>query len=118
MNPTMNRLKEILLSSPEIKYQKNSVRGYVSAVYYDERRCDVAYWTPEGVQATKRKMHFPKDGDGLFNQSLKTGDIVELSYKGRSSDGLHITGVQKRNKSRRDFYTEKGQGLPISTNLF
>lgn len=118
MNPTMKKLQDKILQSPDIKYPKNSVKGYVAAVYYDERRCDVTYWAPDGNQSTKKRIEFPKDGDGVFHESLKVGDVVELSFKGKTHEGIYISGVRKKSKSKKDLETSKGQTLPLSTNLF
>ena len=118
MNPTLKKIQNIILENPDIKYPKNSAKGYIAAVYYEMRKCDVVYWAPDGTKMTKRKIDFPKDGDGVFHPSLKTGDIVEISFKGKTHEGIYISAVQKKNKNRNDFNTDKGQMLPLSTNLF
>lgn len=118
MNPTLKKIQDSILNTPELRYPNNSARGYIAAVYYDSRRCDVVYWAPDGTKITRRHLDLPKDGDGVFHPSLKPGDIVEISFKGKTKEGLYISGVQKKNKHKRDFDTEKGQELPLSTNLF
>ena len=118
MNPTLKKIQDSILDNPDIKYPKNSAKGYVSSVYYESRKCDIVYWAPDGTKMTRRMIEFPKDGDGVFHQSLKPGDIVELSFKGKTHEGIYISGVQKKNKSKKDFNTDKGQELPLSTYLF
>lgn len=118
MNPTLKRISDKIMSNPDIKYPKNSSRGYVSSIYYNERKCDVVYWAPDGTKMTKHYLDFPKDGDGLFTQSLKVGDVVEISYKGKTHSGVYISGVKKKDKNKKDFNMTKGQSLPISTDLF
>lgn len=118
MNPTMKKIQDNILKTPDIKYPKNSAKGFVSAVYYNRRRCDVVYWAPDGTKMTRKLLEFPKDGDGIFHESLKVGDVVEISFKGKTHEGIYISGVQKKNKHTNDFKTDKGQSLPISTNLF
>lgn len=118
MNPTIKKLAKEILDTPELKYQKNSTKGVIAATYYTKRKCDVVYWAPDGSKRTIRSINYPKDGDGVFHESLKAGDIVDLSFKGKTQQGIFISGVQKKNKSTQDFETIKGQDIPISTNLF
>lgn len=114
----MKRLVDSVLSVPELKYTNNSTRGYVTAVYYEQRRCDIVYWAPDGTKMTRKRVELPKDGDGVFHESLKPGDIVEVSFKGRTQEGMFISGVVKKNRSTKDFEADKGQDLPLSTDLF
>lgn len=118
MNPSMKKLRDTILASPEIKFPNNSTKGYVAAVYYEERKCDVVYWSTDGTKTSKKRLDVPKDGDGVFHESLKPGDIVEISFKGKTHEGMFISGVQKKNRKKTDFSIKKGQELPISTNLF
>lgn len=118
VNPTIKRLTQEILSTPELKFQNNSSKGFISAVYYKRRKCDVVYWAPDGAQKTAKNINLPKDGDGIFRESLKPGDVVELSFKGKTQRNMFISGVQKRNKSENDFEAKKGQKVPLSTNLF
>lgn len=118
MNPTLKKIQQTILESPEIKNPNNAARGYVVNVYYEKRKCDVVYWKNDGTKMTKKRMNFPVEGDGVFKESLKPGDIIEISFKGKTQEGAYISSVQKKNKSKKDFLTEKGQELPLSTNLF
>lgn len=118
MNPTLKKIQDSILRTPELRYPNNSARGYIAAVHYERRKCDVVYWAPDGTKMTRKNLDIPKDGDGVFHPSLQSGDIVEISFKGKTHEGIYISGVQKKDKSKKDFHTDKGQDLPISTNLF
>ena len=117
MNPTLERIKKQIVD-PEISKIKNAVVGYVAAVYYATRTCDIVYIDNDGARKTKKNVAFPKDGDGLFTQSLKPGDRVELAYRNQSMHNLYISAVYKKNKTTADMNIQYGQDLPFSTDLF
>lgn len=117
MNPTLERIKKSIVD-PEIAKMKNAVVGYVSAVYETNRTCDVFYIDNDGARKKVKGLPFPKDTDGLFGESLKSGDKVELAYRNQSMANMYISMVYKRNKSRNDLTIPYGQDLPISTDLF
>ena len=117
MNSTLEKIKKAIVD-PEIQKLKNTVIGYVAAVYYESRTCDVFYIDNDGARKEKKGLAFPKDGDGVFTQSLKPGDRVELAYRNQSVNNMYISTVYKRNKSTRELTIPNGQDLPFSTDLF
>lgn len=117
MNSTLEKIKKQIVD-PEISKIRNAVVGYVAAVYYQTRTCDIVYIDTDGARKTKKNVVFPKDGDGLFTQSLKPGDRVELAYRNQSMQNLYISTVYKKNRKTSDLAISYGQDLPSSTDLF
>lgn len=117
MNPTLEKIKKKIVD-PEISKIKNAVVGYVTAVYYQKRTCDIAYIDSDGARKVTKNISFPKDGDGLYTQSLKAGDRVELAYRNQSMHNMYISSVYKKNKKQSEMSILYGQDLPISTDLF
>lgn len=117
MDQILENIKKKIVD-PEIGKLKNAVLGIVVFVDYKKRICDVAFIDKDNSRKIKENIPFPKDGDGLFTQSLQAGDEVELSYRNQSMDNLYIATVYKRNKKKEDFWIPNGQDLPFSTDLF
>ena len=42
MNPTLKKIKETVVD-PEIRNLRNTTLGFVTAVYYENRTCDVTF---------------------------------------------------------------------------
>lgn len=117
MNPTLKKIKNQIVD-PEIQALKHTVLGYVAAVYYEKRVCDVVYFDSDGAQRKIKFLKMPENGSGLFNQSLLVGDKVELSFRNKSNQNMYISKTYKSTAKESDFRVEKGQDLPNYTNLF
>lgn len=117
MNPTLKKIKETVVD-PEIRAIRNTAIGYITAVYYSSRTCDVVYVDKDNAKRSKNGLPFPKDGDGVFTQSLQSGDKVELAFRNQKKDNMYISTVYKRQQSRADLSLTQGQDLPLSTDLF
>ena len=116
MNQTLENIKRKIVD-PEVAKIKNGVVGYVTAVYYTKRTCDIFYIDNDGMKKKVKNMPFPKDTDGLFGESLKPGDKVELAYRNQTMTNMYISMVYKREKSKSELFVPFGQDLPISTDL-
>lgn len=116
-NQILQNIKKSIVD-PAIQEIKNAVIGYIVLVYYEERKVDVIFKDNDGAERIAKGINFPKDGDGVFSQSLESGDKVELAYRNRSTNNMYISQVYKRNQSKADFICEKGQDLPTYTSLF
>lgn len=117
MNPTLKKIKRQIVD-PEISALKTTVLGHVAAVYYTSRRCDVVYFDNDGSEQKIKKIQMPKNGHGVFEQSLMPGDKVELSFRNKSNQNMFISKVYKTIQEREDFNVSKGQSLPGYTGLF
>lgn len=117
MNSTLENIKRKIVD-PEISKIKQTVVGFITAVYYKERRCDIVYFDTDGAQKKIKRLPLPEEGSGLFNQAIKSGDKVELSYRNRSDNNMFISKVYRRSDSVSDFGLTKGEHLPHSTDLF
>ena len=117
MNPTLKKIKEIVVD-PEIRNLRNTTLGFVTAVYYENRTCDVTFVDRDNSKRTKLGLPFPKDGDGVFTQTLEAGDKVELAFRNQTKNSMYISTVYKRQKRQSDLFLKDGQDLPLSTDLF
>ena len=117
MNEIMRDIKRKIVD-PEFQRLKLSVRGFVGAVYYEERVCDVIYFDTDGAQKKIKRIKMPESDGGVFSQTLQAGDKVELTYRNKSDVNLYISKVYRREASREDFKVENGQLMPLSTHLF
>lgn len=117
MNEIQKNIRDKLLR-PELKRLRTTTVGFVTVVYHRERKVDVSYTDEHGQMQTARQIRFPKYGDGVFTESLKEGDAVEMAYRNQSKDSLYITSVVKKNQSNYDFIFEHGTNLPRTTKIF
>lgn len=117
MNEILRNIQKSVVD-PKIAKLKQSVRGFVSAVYYEDRQCDVYYFDVNGAKRRIKRLALPIDGDGVFNQTVKSGDRVEISFRNQKDNAVFISRVYRRAESEYDYKVDKGQGLPISTHLF
>lgn len=117
MNPTLKKIKQTIVD-PEIQSIKHNVVGYIAAVYYQERRCDAVYFDNDGSLKRVKRLRLPTEGDGLFKETLKAGDKVELAFRNKTSSNMFISRVYKQGERKSDFYLHDGQQLPRITQLF
>lgn len=116
-NETLQKLVKKVTET--VKKDLNSnVLGYITVVYYKERKVDITYMEANGGRRHSSKIDFPKGEDGVFTTSLETGDMVELSYRNNSPDEMFISTVYKKERNKEDMNCNKGFNLPKITSLF
>ncbi|MGM0165027.1 hypothetical protein [Enterococcus sp. 4E1_DIV0656] len=116
-NSIQQNIKSKLID-PAISAVKHAVVGFVTVVYHDERKVDITYKDNDNILRTAKKISFPRYGDGIFSESLKAGDYVELAYRNQKKESMYIASVIKKAQNSYDFVFDKGKNLPTSTNLF
>lgn len=98
---------------PYMDTHARTVEGYVAAVDYKKRECDLVYFEPgANVRRYRRGIAFPKDGDGVFHQSLKAGDRVELGFRNLSYQMPYIEHVYREAQTEEELKAERGSDLP------
>lgn len=98
---------------PYMESKARTVEGYICAVDYRKRECDIVFFEPgANVRRYRRGIPFPKDGDGVFHQSLKTGDRVELGFRNLSYQFPYIEHVYREAQSMEELNAESGADLP------
>lgn len=98
--PSMNRLQ-------------GTLEGYVIQVDYTKLVCEVVYSEESSHSLrTMKNVSLPKDGDGVFTQSVKNGDKVTISFKNKSRESPYISTVYKANHSE-DVYSSPYGGRTI-----
>lgn len=100
---------------PYFEGKAQVVEGYVAAIDYARRECDLVYFEPgANVRRYRRGIAFPKDGDGVFHQSLKTGDRVEVGFRNASYQMPYIQHVYRESQTEEEMSIENGKTLPPS----
>lgn len=101
MNPTLKKIKENIVD-PEIRNIRNTAIGYITAVYYEKRTCDVVYIDKDNAKRVKKDIPFLKDGDGVFSQSLR-----------RETKSNWLSGTKRGTPCISAVSTKKGKPVPI-----
>lgn len=81
---------------PSLNKMQGTVEGYVIQVDYTKLVCEIVY-SDENSHAlrTMKNVSLPKDGDGVFTQSVKNGDRVTVSFKNKSKESPYISTIYK-----------------------
>ena len=105
--------------APSINRIQSTVDGYVTKVDYTKLICEVAYTdTDAHTIRIMSKVKLPKDGDGVFSQSVKNGDRVTVSFKNKSRESPYISTVYKGNHSEKIYYSPYGGRTIRQSRIF
>lgn len=98
---------------PSLNRLQGTVEGYVIQVDYTNLTCEVVY-SDENAHTllTMKNVALPKDGDGVFTQSVKNGDRVTIAFKNKSKESPYISTVYKGDHNT-DAYTSPYGGRTI-----
>lgn len=104
---------------PSLNKIQGTVDGYVIKVNYTDLTCEVAY-SDEGASTIRlmKNVALPKDGDGVFSQSVKNGDRVTISFKNKSKDSPFITTVYKGDHNEEKYYSGYGGRTIRQSRIF
>lgn len=104
---------------PSLNSIQGTVDGYVISVNYTDLNCEVVYME-EGSHSFRRMegVRLPKDGDGVFSQSVKNGDKVTISFKNKSKDSPYVSTVYKGNQSRDNYKSPYGGRAIRESRIF
>lgn len=104
---------------PLLQKQARTLEGVIVSVDYGKRTATIAFFDPVGnVRRIRRDVDFPKDGDGVFHQSLKNGDRVELSFRNQTYERPYISAVHRKGQTAQELDASAGRQLPGSMRLF
>lgn len=83
---------------PSLNRLQGALEGYVVQVDYTKLLCEVVY-SDENSHSLRvmKNVSLPKDGDGVFTQSVRNGDRVTISFKNKSKESPYISTVYKNN---------------------
>ena len=104
---------------PSLNKIQGTIDGYVIQVDYTKLTCEVVY-TDHNSHAlrTMKNVKLPKDGDGVFTQSVKNGDRVSISFKNKSKQSPYISTVYKANHSEENYTSPYGGRTIRQSRIF
>ena len=115
MNHILKRLKNEIVD-PAMAEIKSSTVGYVIAVDYTNRTADVSIIEKDGSRRRLSGLAFPQNDRGLYTQSLKAGDTVEIGYRNRNFSSTYI--IRLYETYEQDDRLNYGQQITSYTKLY
>lgn len=109
--------KNVML--PALNRIQGTVEGYVIQVDYMKLVCEVVYSDENNhTLRTMKNVALPKDGDGVFTQSVKNGDRVTISFKNKSKQSPFISTVYKGNHDENNYSSPYGGRTIRQSRIF
>lgn len=98
---------------PELNKISYDADGIVVGVDYYQQVVDIQ-WTESssGAFRTAKKVALPRDGDGIYRQTIKVGDKVRIAFRNGNHKYPYISMVYNQNSSKQNYYTKAGSGVP------
>lgn len=90
--------------------------GVITYVQYTEQTVDVLWRDHQGGTITSRNVSMPKDGDGVYRQSVKIGDRVKIGFVNGSHLAPYISTIYKEDSQASDYKTKNGAGMMKGIN--
>ena len=117
-----NKIHQTIYSkvvAPTLNKMQGTVEGYVIKVDYTKLKCEVAY-TDTGSHTIRilEDVNLPKDGDGVFAQSVKNGDRVTVSFKNKSRQSPYISTIYKGNHNEDIYFSRYGKRTIRQSRIF
>lgn len=117
-NPALQAIYDKLVG-PALKAQRRTVRGNIATMYYREGRADVMYYERDSnIERVAKRLLLPRDADGVFRQSLESGDAVEVSFRNGSKNMPYISMVYPKGDREESLRCASGNDHPRSCDLF
>jgi hypothetical protein len=99
--------------APAMKAKTYDVEGIVIGCNYKDQTVDVFWRDPtSGVSHQKLGLPIPKDGDGIYRQSIKNSDRVRIAFRGGNQDEPYISVVHKGNMNKASLKSKYGGSIP------
>ncbi|BCT30501.1 hypothetical protein [Bacillus velezensis] len=104
---------------PSLNRLQGTIEGYVIQVDYTSLTCEVVY-SDENAHTlrTMKDVALPKDGDGVFTQSVKNGDRVTISFKNKSKESPYISTIYKGNHKEENYLSPYGGRTIRQSRIF
>lgn len=104
---------------PSLNRLQGTVEGYVVQVDYTALTCEVVYSDENNhTLRTMKRVPLPKDGDGVFTQSVKNGDRVTISFKNKSWESPYISTVYKGDHDESNYKSPYGGRTVRQSRIF
>lgn len=98
---------------PSMNMKAQDVEGTVIACDYFAQTVDVYWKNP--VSLAERYVYgmaLPKDGDGIFRQSVRNGDKVRIAFRNGHYSDPYISVVEKSQGNQISFEARYGANIP------
>lgn len=117
-----NQIQQSIYSKvvlPSLNKIQGTVDGYVVQVNYTKLTCEVVYTdSSSSTLRTMSNVALPKDGDGVFTQSVKNGDRVTVSFKNKSRQSPYISTVYKSDHGSNAYESPYGYRTLRQSRIF
>lgn len=93
---------------PSIDQLFFDVEGMVIGVNYMKQTVDV-WWSDRNGQSGEAKgVPLPKDGDGVYKQSVKIGDKVQLGFLNANNQNPFVTMIYTADSNSKNYKSKSG----------
>lgn len=113
-NPIHDIIREVV--KPVINSIAKECDGTVSAVDYIKQTVNIFWMNHEGGSFTSKNVPIPRDGNGVYAQSIKIGDRVKIGFVNGSHVSPYISIVYKNDSSEYDYQAKNGAGIMKGIN--
>jgi len=104
---------------PSLNRLQGTLEGYVLQVAYINLKCEVVYTDENSpTMRTMKNVSLPKDGDGVFTQSVKNGDKVTISFKNKSKESPYISTVYNDDHNEETYRSPYGGRTIRQSRIF
>lgn len=116
-NPLIQAIYEKVLQ-PELNKITHDADGIVVGVNYYQQTVDIQWKeSSTGAFRTAKEVAIPRDGDGIYRQSIKVGDRVRIGFRNSNFRYPYISMVYDHQASKQNYYSKSGAGIPKGLSL-
>jgi hypothetical protein len=117
MNQVQKAIYEKVIK-PELSKIAHDVDGIVVGVKYYQQTIDVQWSeSSSGAFRTAKNLSIPKEGGGIYRQTIKVGDRVRIAFRNSNLGYPYISMIYDPFSTKSDYYTKSGVGIPKGLSL-
>lgn len=114
-----NPLHELIYDKvvkPALDKISHEAEGVVTKVNYMAQTVDVRWRDHLRVVYRAQSVPLPRDGDGVFRQSVEIGQRVKLGFQDGDHQNPFVSIIYSRTSSPSDYYSKGGAAIMRGTN--
>lgn len=116
-NPLVKSIYEKIVL-PELQKITHDADGIITGVDYYRQLVDIQWReVSSGALRTAKDVAMPKDGDGIYRQSVQLGDKVRIAFRNSNLSHPYISMFYREQSSKQDYYSKSGAGIPKGLSL-